>query len=188
MGLVDWGLSYWGYQTVSLLSGVAQSQHFNFSQLLDASRELSSPMRVPVCLVPWRMVGDTIHHVQLALNPISALRLTLFSIMPGYPESETCLVQFLHRGCWKYWALGHARWRGAIGADLFPALYLPFPLPVFTSIKPLRENQLASQWYPPLQALRFKCLHSGKSVIIVAPFLFSLTLCINTLLTSLLSF
>lgn len=130
---------------MSLLSGVAQSHHFNFSQLPDASRELLSPRRVPVCLVLWRMVGDTIHHVQLALHPISAPRLTLFSIMPGYPESETCLVQFLQRGCWKYWTLGHARWRGAIRADLFPALCLPSPLPVFPSIKPLRENRLASQ-------------------------------------------
>ena len=58
-----------------------------------------------------------------------------------------------------------------MGANLSQPCASPFPLPVFPSIKPLRENRLASQRYLPLQALRFKYLHSGNSVI-VAPFLF----------------
>lgn len=55
-------------------------------------------MRVPVCLVLWRMVGDTIHHVQLALNPISALRLMLFSIMPDILSLKPVWFSFSREG------------------------------------------------------------------------------------------
>lgn len=117
--------------------------------------------RVPVCLVLWRMVGDTIHHVQLAFHPFSAPRLTLFSIMPGYPESLKLSGSVSQRGCWKYWALGHARWRGAIRADPVSDPVPPLSTTCISNIKPLRKAGL------PLSDIRL-CRPLGLSVSTLA--------------------
>lgn len=79
--------------------------------------------------------SSIIHHVYLHLIPTFSLNITLFSTMPGLPESETCLVQFLQRinpcSPVRVWEVTDT-WMYKVGeepqgSNLFSALHL-FPL------------------------------------------------------------
>lgn len=121
-----------------------------------------------------RMVGDTIHHVQLAFHPFSAPRLTLFSTCLDILSLKPVWFSFSREGVG---STGHSDMQGGEEPSELtcsPSRASPFHYLYFQALS-LSGKTACLQRYPPLQALRFKCLHSGKSVIIIAPFLFSLT-------------
>lgn len=114
----------------------------------------------------WGKEADSaiIHHIYLHLIPIFSLSITLFSTMPGLPESETCLVRFLQRTnpcspvrvlkVTDTWVVQDGR--GAQAPSLFLALHLSLSAAGAINTRPLA--QVLPLW----------------QVSSVAPFLFSL--------------